>query len=81
MWRAAWRSNTPRNPKCRRLAKYMGRKVASSVRDAKRSPSRVVLSPKVRLCLQVSCSELSAAFRGRPKVRVWYQRAPFQFRS
>ena len=57
------------------------RKVACSGRDANRSPSRVVLSPKVRLCLKVCCCEHPAAFRRRPKERVWYQRTPFEFRS
>ncbi len=50
--------------------------------DAKRSPSRVVLSLKVRLSLQVCRCEFSAAFHGRPNERVLqYLRAPFEFRS
>src|SRR5258708_10450528 len=43
-----------------------GRYAACGVRDAKRSPSRVVLSLKVRLSLQVCRCEFSAAFHGRP---------------
>ncbi len=35
---------------------------AGGVRDAKHSPSRVVLSLKVRLCLQTCRCEFSAAF-------------------
>src|SRR5260370_7535925 len=43
-----------------------GRYAACGVRDAERSPSRVVLSLKVRLSLQVCRCEFSAAFHGRP---------------
>src|SRR6266446_8686254 len=48
----------------------VGRNAACGVRDSKRSPSRVVLSPKVRLSLQVCRRELSAAFHGRPNEQV-----------
>jgi hypothetical protein len=52
------------------------------VRNARRSPSRVVLSLKVRLSLQVRPCEISAAFHGRPKEQVLlHQRSPFEFRS
>jgi hypothetical protein len=48
------------------------------VRNSKRSPSRVVLSLKVRLSLQVCRCELCEAFQGRPNERVLqYFRAPF----
>jgi len=48
------------------------------MRDAKRSPSRVVLSLKVRLSLQVWRCGLSAAFHGRPNGQVpQYPRTPF----
>jgi hypothetical protein len=47
-----------------------GRNAACGVRDAKRSPSHVVLSLKARLSLQVCRRELSAAFHGRPNEQV-----------
>ena len=48
------------------------------VRDAKRSPSRVVLSLKVRLCLQACRCEFSAAFHdGQTNGSFWYPRSPF----
>jgi len=52
------------------------------VRDAKRSPSRVVLSFNVRLSLQVCRCELSAAFHWWPNEQaLLYPRTPFEFRS
>jgi len=51
---------------------------AGGVRDAKHSPSRVVLSLKVRLCLQTCRCEFSAAFQERPNDRgLQYRRPPF----
>jgi hypothetical protein len=44
------------------VERYTGRNAACGVRDAKRSPPRVVLSLKVRLSLQVCRCEFSAAF-------------------
>src|SRR5260370_37365556 len=64
------------------VERYTGRNAACGVRDAKRSPSRVVLSLKVRLNLQVCRCELSAAFHWRPNEQaLLYHRAPFGFRS